>query len=189
MREDPEDSKIQQHLKTFDRNKNTKKFAYPGTLDCDKTADSDDSDDGDSDNEDPLRVQINDKSAALRVGSKHKKLKSRTQPDIHYGTIASGNTLLKDTTVRDGLLTWLKQINIDPICFEMEAAGIMGSFPSLVIRGICDYGDERKNDNWQKYAAATAAAFGKEFLEVLNPEEVEQELPIRRVEVLVEKRM
>lgn len=188
MREDPEDSRIRQHLKTFNRNQNTRKFAYPGNLDVDKIVDSDDSDDGDSDNEDPLRVQINDKNATLRVGSRLKKLKSRTRPVIHYGTIASGNTLLKDRVERDGLLTWLKQINIDPLCFEMEAAGIMGSFPSLVIRGICDYGDERKNDNWQKYAAATAAAFGKEFLEVLNAEEVEQEPPIRRVEVLVEKR-
>ncbi|CAN9403213.1 unnamed protein product [Alternaria alternata] len=44
------------------------------------------------------------------------------------------------------------------LCFEMEAAGLMNSFPCLVIRGICDYADSHKNKRWQPYAAATAAA-------------------------------
>ncbi|KAK4031198.1 hypothetical protein C8A01DRAFT_21548, partial [Parachaetomium inaequale] len=34
----------------------------------------------------------------------------------------------------------------------------------LVIRGICDYADSHKNDRWQRYASATAAAFGKKLL-------------------------
>lgn len=43
----------------------------------------------------------------------------------------------------------------------------MKSFPSLVIRGICDYADSRKNKAWQPYAAATAAAYAKEVLPVI----------------------
>jgi len=31
----------------------------------------------------------------------------------------------------------------------MEAAGLMDHFPSVVIRGICDYFDTHKNDIWQ----------------------------------------
>jgi nucleoside phosphorylase len=50
------------------------------------------------------------------------------------------------------------------ICFEMEAAGLMDSFPCLVIRGVCDYADSHKNKRWQPYAAATAAAYAREFL-------------------------
>jgi nucleoside phosphorylase len=46
----------------------------------------------------------------------------------------------------------------------MEAAGLMNSFPCLVIRGICDYADMHKNDAWQRYAAMAAAGFAKEFL-------------------------
>ncbi|RYP21593.1 hypothetical protein DL767_009233 [Monosporascus sp. MG133] len=46
----------------------------------------------------------------------------------------------------------------------MEAAGLMNDFPCLVMRGICDYGDSHKNDGWQRYAAAAAAAYAKEFL-------------------------
>lgn len=55
----------------------------------------------------------------------------------------------------------------DIICVEMEAAGLMDSFPCLVIRGICDYADSHKNKKWQPYAAATAAAYMKELLSVI----------------------
>ena len=56
----------------------------------------------------------------------------------------------------------------------MEAAGLMDSFPCLVIRGICDYADSHKNKRWQPYAAATAAAFAKELLGVINKQEVDE---------------
>lgn len=48
------------------------------------------------------------------------------------------------------------------LCFEMEAAGLMDSFPCLVIRGISDYAVSHKNHQWREYAAATAAAYAKE---------------------------
>lgn len=85
----------------------------------------------------------------------------RASPDpvIHYGTIASGNQVIKDAAQRDKLAK-----EYDILCFEMEAAGIVNTFPSLVIRGICDYADSHKNKLWQKYAAGTAAAFAKFLL-------------------------
>jgi nucleoside phosphorylase len=60
------------------------------------------------------------------------------------------------------------------MCFEMEAAGLMNDFPCLVIRGISDYSDSHKNDRWQPYAAATAAAYAKELLGVLSAQEIEK---------------
>ncbi|KAG9199058.1 hypothetical protein G6514_009071 [Epicoccum nigrum] len=54
----------------------------------------------------------------------------------------------------------------------MEAAGLMNTFPCLVIRGICDYSDSHKNDKWQPYAAGIAAAYAKEVLSVLKPIEL-----------------
>ncbi|KAF3798540.1 hypothetical protein GCG54_00015244 [Colletotrichum gloeosporioides] len=56
----------------------------------------------------------------------------------------------------------------DVLCFEMEAAGLMTEFPCIVIRGISDYADSHKNDDWQYYAAATAAACTKELLGYIN---------------------
>ncbi|KAG9758549.1 purine and uridine phosphorylase, partial [Aureobasidium melanogenum] len=82
-------------------------------------------------------------------------------PRVHYGVIASGSRLVKDAAERDQIL---EIVGSDCICLEMEAAGLMTSFPCLVIRGICDYADSHKNDDWQEYAAATAAAYAKEFL-------------------------
>jgi nucleoside phosphorylase len=53
----------------------------------------------------------------------------------------------------------------------MEAAGLMDNFPCLVVRGICDYADSHKNKRWQGYAAATAAAYAKELLEIVPARE------------------
>ncbi|KLO92438.1 Uncharacterized protein LW93_12012 [Fusarium fujikuroi] len=53
----------------------------------------------------------------------------------------------------------------------MEAAGLNDICPSLSVRGICDYSDSHKSKEWQEYAAATAAAFAREFVEKLPPTE------------------
>lgn len=87
---------------------------------------------------------------------------------VHYGTIASGNQVMRSAAERDRVSAELGGV----LCFEMEAAGLMNSFPCLVIRGICDYADSHKNKRWQPYAAATAAACAKEVLSVIPPAEV-----------------
>jgi nucleoside phosphorylase len=79
---------------------------------------------------------------------------------VHYGTIASGNQVIRDGVVRD---EWSSKLG-GVLCFEMEAAGLMNSFPCLVVRGICDYADSHKNKEWQPFAARTAAAFASEVL-------------------------
>ncbi|KAH7016186.1 nucleoside phosphorylase domain-containing protein [Microdochium trichocladiopsis] len=84
-------------------------------------------------------------------------------PVMHYGLIASGNQVMRDGVTRERLR---KELNI--LCFEMEAAGLMDTFPCLVVRGICDYADTHKNKQWQDYAAATAAAYAKELLGITH---------------------
>ncbi|KAM0329336.1 hypothetical protein ACHAQA_004641 [Verticillium albo-atrum] len=93
-----------------------------------------------------------------------------TDPVVHYGTIASGNHVIKNARTRDQLS---KELGV--ICFEMEAAGLMQDFPCVVIRGICDYSDTHKNKAWQGYAATVAAAFAKELLQQIQPSKVEAE--------------
>lgn len=88
-------------------------------------------------------------------------------PEIHYGLIASGDTVMKDAIKRD---TIARSIGHDVLCFEMEAAGLMTEYPAIVIRGISTYADSHKNDDWQRYAAATAAACAKELLLNVDPE-------------------
>lgn len=46
----------------------------------------------------------------------------------------------------------------------MEAAGLVNQLPCLVIRGISDYCDSHKQDDWQGYSALSAAAYAKVLL-------------------------
>jgi hypothetical protein len=95
---------------------------------------------------------------------KRKPRDART-PSIHYGLIASGDEVIKDSETRDRLA---QQHGI--LCFEMEAAGLMDELPTLVIRGICDYCDSHKQKQWQGYAAFTAAAYAKLLLSIVPGE-------------------
>jgi nucleoside phosphorylase len=92
---------------------------------------------------------------------------------IHYGTIASGNQLMRDAEARDAIARDREDYKrCDILCFEMEGAGAVNQFSCLVIRGISDYADCEKNDDWQRYASATAAAYAKALLENIVPAEV-----------------
>ena len=99
--------------------------------------------------------------------------KSRPADDlvhIHYGTVASGNYELRSAIERDRTAQLLGE---GILCFETEAAGLMSGFPCVLIRGISDYADSHKNEAWQSYAAATAAAYAKELLSVTPCVEIE----------------
>ncbi|KAH0277547.1 Lipoxygenase, partial [Aureobasidium melanogenum] len=91
-------------------------------------------------------------------------------PKVHYGAIASGDQVVKDAVFAAKIRAKHKII-----CFEMEAAGL-DAFPCLVIRGISDYADTHKNNDWHAYAAASAAAYAKELLSIVPLTDV-AELP------------
>jgi nucleoside phosphorylase len=88
-------------------------------------------------------------------------------PKIHIGTMASGDALMKSAKERDRIAQE-KEI----IGFEMEANGVWDEMPSLVIKAVNDYADSHKNDIWQRYAAASAAAAMKAFLSHWTPEDL-----------------
>ncbi|KAI8635489.1 ankyrin repeat protein [Xylariaceae sp. FL1651] len=88
---------------------------------------------------------------------------------VHRGTIASGELVLKNATLRDQLG---KEYGI--LCFEMEAAGALADFHCIVIRGISDYCDSHKNDQWHGYAAAAAAAYARQLFFHMPIDEVKR---------------
>ncbi len=78
---------------------------------------------------------------------------------FHEGVIGSGNAVQKNAARRDALC---EQHNVTAI--EMESSGIsdaarLENHGYIAVRGICDYCDSQKNDEWQLYAAAVAAAY------------------------------
>jgi len=87
------------------------------------------------------------------------------QPRVFFGAIGSSNMLQKDYKMRDKLRD---DFGIKAI--EMEASGIADATwyldaGYLVVRGICDYCDFKKNKEWQKYAAVVAAAYTRALIE------------------------
>lgn len=91
----------------------------------------------------------------------------QTRPRIHFGVIASGNTVVKSAKVRDKL-----KIDFKAKAIEMEASGVSDAAwiqgkDYFIVRGICDYSNSDKNKIWQPYAAAVAATFTKDIIERL----------------------
>ncbi|PTB54727.1 hypothetical protein M431DRAFT_553709 [Trichoderma harzianum CBS 226.95] len=82
------------------------------------------------------------------------------EPALYVGAIASGDTVMQSGEHRDQIA--MRQ---DVIAFEMEGAGVWGVIPCIVVKGVSDYADSHKNNMWQNFAAATAAAALKAILE------------------------
>ena len=80
-------------------------------------------------------------------------------PRVHFGNFASRDTVMKSGVDRDDLAS---QEGI--IAFKMESAGVWDSLPTVVVKGVADYADSHKNDDFHKYAAATAACVMKAVL-------------------------
>ena len=91
--------------------------------------------------------------------------RDETEPTrVWYGNIGSGNSMMRNARRRDEL-----RDTHDLIGLEMEAAGVMNTLPTGVVRGVCDYGDGQKSKEWQPYAAAVAAVYAKGILLTINP--------------------
>jgi nucleoside phosphorylase len=100
----------------------------------------------------------------------HPPAEMQGQPRVHGGAIGTADTLLKNDVTRDQLRD---QFGVRAV--EMEASGLQNAAWAhgkdvFVIRGICDYCDEYKNDVWQNYAALVAAAYARALIESMPTE-------------------
>ncbi len=91
----------------------------------------------------------------------------KIRPQIEVGVIASGDNVIADAATRDQIAATNRKI----LAIEMEGYGVIEAVRQqlnptrcLVIRSLCDYADNTKNDLWKSYAAAAAAGFTKYFL-------------------------
>ena len=86
----------------------------------------------------------------------------RTVPNVHFGVVASGEKVVADENlVKELQSSWSQLIGI-----EMEGYGVgLAAFEAetvpgmLLVKGICDWADASKKDEWQEYAADITAAF------------------------------
>jgi len=80
----------------------------------------------------------------------------------HVGVVLSGNKVVADMATVEGL----SQIWTRAAALEMESAGTAAALWQLpevpefiMIKGVCDFADSTKTDEWQPYAAEIAACF------------------------------
>ncbi|EXJ80944.1 hypothetical protein A1O3_07232 [Capronia epimyces CBS 606.96] len=96
---------------------------------------------------------------AMGVALTPSEMEEAQKPCIHFGRIACSNHVIKSGQHRDRVAADEKVIG-----FEMESGGTWDYVPTIVIKSVCDYADSHKNKQWQRYAAATAAACTKAVL-------------------------
>ena len=93
--------------------------------------------------------------------------RSTDAPTVHFGPIASGEKVIADSNRVDELKQWHSKL----AAVDMESFGVAlatsewpGNPQFIAFRGVSDYADESKNDEWHEYAADSAAAFTVGFL-------------------------
>ncbi|KAJ5758689.1 hypothetical protein N7520_005845 [Penicillium odoratum] len=99
----------------------------------------------------------------LKCSSKRLVARSRSTTegiDVHFGRMASADTVMKSSIIRDRIA---EEANV--IAFEMESAEVHDNLPCIVVKGVCDYADSHKDKIWQKCSAGGAAACVKALLE------------------------
>ena len=85
------------------------------------------------------------------------------RPEAHFGPIGSGEKVVADEEALRQLLVACPKM----LATAMEGAGVARAAADhgdrspafLEVRGISDYADHLKNDDWHRYAAAAASAF------------------------------
>ena len=87
---------------------------------------------------------------------------TRELPQVHFAPIASGEKVIADENRARELMRSDRKI----AAIEMESFGVAVAAAKseirprfIAIRGISDYADDEKNDDWHEYAADSAAAF------------------------------
>ena len=91
---------------------------------------------------------------------------------IHYGPMACGPLVVKDPKY----MTTLRTHEHSLLALDMESYGValaasMCSTPArtvhaVIVKGVVDYADGAKNDDWHDYAAYDSAAFARSILEI-----------------------
>ncbi len=90
---------------------------------------------------------------------------------IHYGSMACGPLVVKDSDY----VAILRSREYSLLALDMESYGValaasMCSTPArsvhaVVVKGVVDYADDLKNDDWHDYAAYASAAFARYVIE------------------------
>jgi nucleoside phosphorylase len=85
---------------------------------------------------------------------------------MHFGPILSGEKLIDDLDFKNALMDQYP----NAIGGEMEGAGLWSAAGRagkdwILVKGVCDWADGRKNDSFQEMAAASAVSIALHVFE------------------------
>jgi len=115
-----------------------------------------------------LNFSLESKDWFTRIPEKMRLLRPEGyRPKAHFGPLASGEKIVASRSAAESLRMHHPKL----IGLEMESAGVASAALSSVekigflpIRGVSDFADADKNDDWHQYASSAAAAWAFGFL-------------------------
>lgn len=91
------------------------------------------------------------------------------QPSVHYGLIASSETVVASKQKMDSLLKIHRKLRaLAQEGYAVAKVAHDREVKFLEIRGICDFGDENKNDIWHDYASDVVTAYAVGLLRCIR---------------------
>lgn len=94
--------------------------------------------------------------------------KPRSDLQLHVGPVATGSQVLADPEYMKNIMQQQRKlIGIEMEIYGVYAAADESSYPQphyFSMKGVCDFADSQKNDDYQKYAAYTSAKVLEAFI-------------------------
>ena len=96
----------------------------------------------------------------------------RNEFHVHIGPLASGTAVVANKLIlqKQVLTSFEKTKGVEMEGYGVAYAAAHAVEPkphTIIAKSICDFADERKNDNYQKFAAFTSCSFVKDLLETV----------------------
>jgi nucleoside phosphorylase len=87
--------------------------------------------------------------------------------NVHVGPMASGASVVADNVTAKLIDAQHREL----LAIDMEAYAVMAAAEyaddpkpiAVIIKSVCDFGDVKKNDDWQEYASYTSSAFADQL--------------------------
>ncbi|MDO9185339.1 MAG: 5'-methylthioadenosine/S-adenosylhomocysteine nucleosidase [Bacteroidia bacterium] len=109
---------------------------------------------------------INKEAEILKIQTSYKGNSSKTILKAKIGPVASGSYVVASKSMVANII----EPNRKLLAIDMEGYGLylachyFNQTKALYIKSVCDFGDEKKDDDYQKYSAYTSARFLYSFI-------------------------
>jgi nucleoside phosphorylase len=127
---------------------------------------------------DPFRALLRNRLAVLESNQFPPGIDSSHRPKfVDSAIVACSEKLLRDNSLEE--LAGARGLNRNIKLADMESYGFAQALAGIdwaIVRAVSDYGDEKKNDDWQMVASVTASVAARNFMETTYAPGAEDQL-------------